>query len=142
MDSSLIATLIERFDGPDVDALVLMGSYARQTANLYSDIDLIRFTSAHGLYRTRIFQGLIAEQLVVVNDLGSAAVEEIFTQPQVASSDVMGLRLGPSWLLRRFSESDQRYSVLMRFSATLHDPFHATCVRAMKTGQAHPSKVS
>lgn len=94
MESALIGMLIERFDGPDVDALVLMGSYARGTANRYSDIDLTRFTSAHGLHRTRIFQGLIADQLVVVNDLGSAALEEIFAQPEVASSYLVGLRLG------------------------------------------------
>jgi len=93
MDAPFIRTLIERFDGPDVDALVLMGSYARETANRYSDIDLTRFTSAHGLHRTRIFQGLIADQLVVVNDLGSAAVEEIFTHPEVASGYLVGLRL-------------------------------------------------
>ena len=93
MDSHFIETLIERFDGPDVDALVLMGSYARGTANQYSDIDLTRFTAAHGLHRTRIFQGLIADQLVVVNDLGAAAVEEIFSQPEVTSSYLEGLRL-------------------------------------------------
>jgi hypothetical protein len=93
MDSHFIETLIERFDGPDVDALVLMGSYARGTANLYSDIDLTRFTSAHGADRTRIFQGLIAGQLVVVNDLGSVAVEEIFTHPEVTSGYLVGLRL-------------------------------------------------
>jgi len=93
MDTHFIETLIERFDEPDVDALVLMGSYARGTANRYSDIDLTRFTAAHGAHRTRIFQGLIADQLVVVNDLGAAAVEEIFTQPEVASSYLVGLRL-------------------------------------------------
>jgi hypothetical protein len=94
MDASLLAALIERFDAPDVDALVLMGSYARGTANRYSDIDLTRFTTAHGRHRARVFKGLIADQLVVVNDLGAAAVEEIFTQPEVTSSYLMGLRLG------------------------------------------------
>jgi Nucleotidyltransferase domain len=94
MDSRFIAMLIERFDGPNVDALVLMGSYARETANPYSDIDLARFTSAHHVHRMRLFQGLIAEQLVVVNDLGPAAVEQIFTHPEVASSELVGLRLG------------------------------------------------
>jgi hypothetical protein len=94
MDAHFIGTLFERFDGPDIDALVLMGSHARETANRYSDVDLTRFTSAHGLHRTRIFQGLIADQLVVVNDLGADAVEEIFTHPEVAVGYLVGLRLG------------------------------------------------
>ena len=40
-----------------------------------------------------------------------------------------------SWLLHRYSENDQRYDVLMRFSAALRSPFHASCLRAMKPGQ-------
>jgi hypothetical protein len=93
MDTSLINVLIDQFDQPDVDALVLMGSHARGTATPLSDIDLVRFTSAHGAHRTRTFQGLIVDQLVVVNDLGPAAVEEMFTQPEVASGSLAGLRL-------------------------------------------------
>jgi predicted nucleotidyltransferase len=85
MDTAFLQTLIERFDRPDVDALVLMGSHARGQAHQYSDIDLARFTSAHGQGRSHAFKGLIADQLVVVNDLGPAAVDDIFTKPDVAS---------------------------------------------------------
>jgi Nucleotidyltransferase domain len=92
MDASFDQTLIDRFDAPDVDALVLMGSYARGEAHQYSDIDLARFTSAHGDGRSKAFTGLIADRLVNVNDLGPAAVEEIFTKPDVASSYLAGLR--------------------------------------------------
>jgi predicted nucleotidyltransferase len=94
MDATFIESLTERFDGPNIDALVLMGSYAREKANPYSDIDLTRFTSAHGLHRTRIFQGLIADRLVIVNDLGPNAVDEIFTHPEVTAGYLVGLRLG------------------------------------------------
>jgi hypothetical protein len=93
MDTSFLQTLIERFDRPDVDALVLVGSYARGQAHQHSDIDLARFTSAHGQGWFQAFKGLIDDQLVVVNDLGSAAVDDIFTKPDVASSYLAGLRL-------------------------------------------------
>jgi hypothetical protein len=93
MDALFLQTLIDRFDRPDVDALVLVGSYARGQAHQYSDIDLARFTSAHGQGRSQAFKGLIADQLVVVNDLGSAAVDEIFTKPEVASGYIAGLRV-------------------------------------------------
>ena len=39
--------LIQRFDKPDVvQALVLLGSYARDEAGPHSDIDLIRFVKS------------------------------------------------------------------------------------------------
>jgi predicted nucleotidyltransferase len=37
--------LVSKFDSPGVNAIVLMGSYARGNAGLFSDIDLVRFTS-------------------------------------------------------------------------------------------------
>lgn len=90
----MLQQLMTRFDTPGVDALVLMGSHARGTQQRYSDVDLARFTNAHGHGRTRAFQGLIGDQLVIVNDLGDAAVEDIFTQPEVACSYLAGLRHG------------------------------------------------
>jgi predicted nucleotidyltransferase len=38
-------SLIKRFDYPGVKAIVLMGSYARDSAGPFSDIDLIRCIS-------------------------------------------------------------------------------------------------
>ena len=93
MDASFLQTLIERFDNPDVDALVLMGSYARGQAHQYSDIDLARFTNTQGHGRSQAFKGLIADQLVIVNDLDPGAVSDIFTKPDVASGYLAGLRL-------------------------------------------------
>jgi len=92
MDPSFLQTLIERFDDPKIDALVLMGSYARGQAHQYSDVDLARFTSAYGDGRSQEFRGLIADQLVVVNNLGPTAVNDIFTKPEIASSYLAGLR--------------------------------------------------
>ena len=94
MNSSFLQLLIDRFNRPDIDALVLMGSFARGSAHQLSDVDLARFTSAHGQGRLNSFKGLIAGQLVVVNDLGPAAVEEIFTKPDMASGYLAGLRSG------------------------------------------------
>jgi hypothetical protein len=92
--ASFLQMLIERFDAPEIDALVLMGSYARGAAHQYSDIDLARFTHANGPGRSQAFEGLIDGKLVVVNDLGADAVKEIYTRPDIASSYLAGLRLG------------------------------------------------
>jgi len=43
---AFIATLAGQFDGPQVRALVLMGSHARGTAGPYSDVDLVRIMAA------------------------------------------------------------------------------------------------
>ena len=48
MDRDLLQQLMTRFDTPGVNALVLMGSHARGTQQRSSDVDLARFTNAHG----------------------------------------------------------------------------------------------
>lgn len=85
--------LAQRFDGPGVSAIVLLGSYARGDQGPYSDVDLVRLyanppAAANGA--THLIDG----RLVVVSDVGPAQVEEWFTRPEVAVNVVSGLRTG------------------------------------------------
>ena len=83
--------LAERFDGPRVRALALMGSFARGDAGPYSDVDLVRFFEAD----TPVPDGethIIAGRLVTVGSVGPAKVERWFTEPEAAVNAIGGLR--------------------------------------------------
>jgi Nucleotidyltransferase domain len=91
MRDALASALIERFDGPDVKAIVLMGSHARGDAGPYSDVDLVRLISGPGELKAENHSYLIDECLVVVNDRGTAEVENWFSVPEEASNVIGGL---------------------------------------------------
>jgi hypothetical protein len=89
--------LVERFDLPEVRALVLMGSYARGDAGPFSDIDLVRFTaapSARGSSLPGTGSHLVDGWLVVVSDIDPEEVETYFVRPELAVSRIHGLRQG------------------------------------------------
>jgi hypothetical protein len=82
--------LIQRFDAPGVLAIVLMGSYARGEAGLFSDIDIVRFTD--GLDLPGAGSYLMDGYLVVVSDMSPGQVERWFSDPEVATDTIMGAR--------------------------------------------------
>jgi nucleotidyltransferase-like protein len=90
--------LLHRFDQPDILALVLMGSHARDDAGPFSDVDLVRFLAADGPTRPGSGSHLRAGRLVVVSDVTPAEVDTWFVRPELAVSRVPGLRQG--WALR------------------------------------------
>lgn len=83
--------LLQRLDVPGVRAIVLMGSYARDEAGPYSDIDLVRFIddtqqpSGAGSY---LYDG----RLVVVSDVTPEQVEKWFHDPDGAVQVIRGAR--------------------------------------------------
>lgn len=86
--------LAERFDLPEVAAVALMGSFARDEAGPFSDVDLVRFTfedidalPGNGSY-------LINGRLVVVSQITPKQVERGFTEPETAVEVIAGLRNG------------------------------------------------
>ena len=90
MKDALVSALIERFDGPDIRAIVLMGSHARGDAGPYSDIDLARFIYEPSGHEAVSY--LIDGYLVVVTDIGTTTIETWFSEPEEASNFIGGLR--------------------------------------------------
>ncbi|HEV2126111.1 MAG TPA: nucleotidyltransferase domain-containing protein [Chloroflexota bacterium] len=86
--------LIQRFDRPEAHALVLMGSHARGDPNPFSDIDLVRFTTASAPSLPGSGSHLVAGHLVVVSDCPPSDVEKWFAQPELALGHIPGLRSG------------------------------------------------
>jgi predicted nucleotidyltransferase len=102
--------LARRFDLPEVDAIVLMGSYARRDAGPFSDVDLVRFTVAETTDLPGNGSHLIEDRLVVVSDVTPAEVEKGFTQPEMAVTMIQGLRNGRSLIDKQctFANLQQR----------------------------------
>jgi predicted nucleotidyltransferase len=67
--SSDIQQLAERFDAPPVQAIALMGSYARGEAGPHSDVDLVRFLTDEAALVPGRGSHIINERLVVVSDV-------------------------------------------------------------------------
>jgi hypothetical protein len=86
--------LVRRFDRSEALALVLVGSHARGDAGPFSDVDLVRFTSADAPFLPGRGSHLVDGRLVVVSDAPPAEVESWFVRPELALGRVPGLRQG------------------------------------------------
>ncbi len=87
-----VKLLIERFDGPGVEAIGLMGSHARGEAGEFSDVDLYRFLDDEADPPPGSGSHLIDNRLVTVMDLHPYQVERWFERPEEAVKWITGLR--------------------------------------------------
>jgi hypothetical protein len=93
LSAAELATLAERFDGADVEALALTGSHARGEATAHSDVDLLRFTQADPTTeRERYHLWLLDGRLVSISTTTIAAKRAELTRPESALWAVSGLR--------------------------------------------------
>lgn len=93
LDNEALAGYVKHFDGPDVEALALTGSYARGDANGHSDVDLLRFTEREASSaRERYHLWLVDSRLVSVTTTTIAGKRAELTQPDSALWAVPGLR--------------------------------------------------
>lgn len=84
-----LQALAARFDAPQVQAVLLVGSYARGDAGLYSDVDLLRLTpSPLPDAGSRLWQ----DRLLNISDVNQETTETWFVEPEQAVEVVLGLR--------------------------------------------------
>ena len=94
LSSTAIECLAQRFDRPDaVQALVLLGSYARGEAGPYSDVDLVRFVRS-GTKLSDDGTHLHDERILInVSSVGPEEYEQWFVDPFQATRWIAGLRV-------------------------------------------------
>ena len=97
-DAPDLKGLVERFRTPEVRAMALIGSFARGDAGQFSDVDILRFFAEEAGNRPGAGSHAVDGRLVVVSDIAEAKIDGWFTQPQVATQIVVGLRdAWPLW---------------------------------------------
>lgn len=84
--------LARQFHHPTVQAIVLMGSFARGDAGTYSDVDLVRFLASDGASPPGGGSHLHHGRLITVSHATPALVERWFTEPHLAIETIAGLR--------------------------------------------------
>jgi len=87
-----VERLAQQFAPAGVQAIALMGSYARGDAGPFSDIDLVRFTEETVAAPPGSGSHLIGGSLVVVSDVRPSEVDAWFWRPEVAVNTIAGLR--------------------------------------------------
>lgn len=96
--NALLADLVRLCDGPDVAALVLMGSHARGDAAPFSDVDLVRFVRSTEADKAQTL--FVGDQLVVVNTVTPERIDPWFREPGEAVDTIRGLRQAQALLDR------------------------------------------
>ncbi len=85
-------SLTQQFMHPHVMAIALMGSFARNEAGPYSDVDLVRFTADETPALPDNGSHMINGRLVVVSQVTKSDVKQWFTQPDIAVNVIAGVR--------------------------------------------------
>ena len=81
-----------RFDIQEVAAIALMGSFARNDAGTFSDVDIVRFHRRNDTRQVESTTHFIHGVLVVISDVIPSQVEDWFTKPEQATTCIAGLR--------------------------------------------------
>lgn len=93
MDENNFTTLSQRFVVPGVQAMALMGSFARGEAGRFSDVDVVRFGGDAAASPSPLAGShLLAGRLVVVSDVTPEQVARWFTEPDEAVNTIAGVR--------------------------------------------------
>lgn len=85
--------ILDEFDHPDIDGIMLMGSFARGTAHQHSDIDILRLIP-EGDNKNIPHGGTFYHQdhLLIISDITQPEVEKSFTLPDRICDSIHGFR--------------------------------------------------
>jgi len=81
-----------QFDTQEIAAIVLMGSFARNDAGTFSDVDIVRFHRRNETRKAESTTYFIRGALVVVSDIIPSQIEDWFTKPEQVTTCIAGLR--------------------------------------------------
>jgi hypothetical protein len=90
LSQDFLEALVNQFRTPSVKAITLKGSYARNTADEFSDVDILRLvTKTDSIIDGSYLQG---HKLVTVSTALPNDIEKWFTEPGAATQVIAGLR--------------------------------------------------
>ena len=92
MNTPDFRAIAARFDTQEVTAIALMGSFARNDAGPFSDVDIVRFHRRNDTRQAESTTHFIHGVLVVVSDVVPSQIEDWFTKPEQATTCIAGLR--------------------------------------------------
>ena len=92
MNTPDFQAIAARFDAQEVAAVALMGSFARNDAGTFSDVDIVRFHRRDDTRQAESATYFIHDALVVVSDVVPWQVEDWFTKPEQATACITGVR--------------------------------------------------
>ena len=92
MNTPDFRTIAARFDIQEIAAIALMGSFARNDAGPFSDVDIVRFHRRNDTRQAESTTHFIRGALVVVSDVIPSQVEGWFTKPEQATTCIAGIR--------------------------------------------------
>ena len=92
MNTPDFRAIAAQFATQEVAAIALMGSFARNDAGTFSDVDIVRFHWRNDTRQAESTTHFIRGALVVVSDVVPSQVEDWFTKPEQATTCIAGLR--------------------------------------------------
>jgi len=124
-------TIAERYRSPGVLAIALMGSFARGSSGLYSDVDIVclRDSDPKGeSAETHLIDG----QFVVISDVGPSMVSDWFSKPEEATTCIAGVRAArPLWDPNSNFEGIKNRAIAFVWDAEMQDKANAYASEAM-----------
>ncbi len=93
LSHSLVKTLIKKLDGENVIGLLLTGSYAREEATRYSDVDILRFFEEKAGVAERSYKlQMLGKKLISVTDTTVGSKRKQLKTPAHCFYAVPGIR--------------------------------------------------
>ena len=92
MNTPDFRAIAAQFDAQGVAAIALMGSFARNDAGTFSDVDIVRFHRRNDTRQAESTTHFIHGALVIVSDVVPSQIEDWFTKPEQATTCIAGLR--------------------------------------------------